>query len=883
MKFVLLGDSTMADQPGKFAPAKGWGQMLANQLVKHNLFNIDEVEVINFAMSSTSTKFFGNDGLLDEVLAQVNKNDYVIIQFGQNDQESTEDSTLNKFYFRIKGLLKRVTEKGAKTILCTPVERLNFIDGEQIKTLAEYQVILKKLAIETNTPIIDLNEYTNFLYISLGEQSARRLFTSYDQGASNNSLVNMPTDNHLSSQGANEIARYVVIRLADFLSNRELFDQYYYGACMYPEMCSEETLTEDITRMKELKMNFARIGEFIWSSLEPQEGVYDFSTLEKSLDLYQENDIAVCLCIPTPTPPRWMTYSHAERLVVNKDGTHMVHGSRQHICTNNNYFRNKAYQLTQKIAALAKRYSNVIAIQLDNEFKCHVDKCYCSSCQSKWVKWLEEEYLEVGTLNAAWGTKIWSEEYQSFEEVVMPFSTPFIHNSALQNAFARFTAESLNEFAHGLCHHIRIETDIPITHNTALGFNLINEELFSELDIVGFDTYAPAELYTSYLLNLDLWRNVKSTNSEMMLLETSTSHVGHIENYAEEHPKGYLQIEAFVGFAAGLKTFSYWHFRGHNYGVEQTHSSVLTAWGTPGRGYQEVALNGKLIEKMKPFLQESVYKSSTIAMIYSDRSKHFYNIETGGIYDYRSLVTEYHGSLIKAGIPLEVIQENSDFTHYNVLFVPFIRAVDDNLLSKLSTFVKNGGKLILGSMTGDRTTELTWPKNNGLDKIGEWLNYTDVTQYKTSSHNRLATIKGYDEEFDGLITTFTVDDTWTVFGRNEFGEAIAAKKCIGSGSIIYFGGLPQNLAESESWNNLLSTEIKPLGNTNSFIDVESGIIHYRRDTLDSVQLYVANMTGKKKYFNSLMDSIDLLTGTMISKGKCSLEQYEYVILKFNKI
>lgn len=92
----------------------------------------------------------------------------------------------------------------------------------------------------------------------------------------------------------------------------------------------------------------------------------------------------------------------------------MQHGSRQHVCTNNPDYRRKAYQLTRRIGEVASRYPNVVAIQLDNEFKCHVDMCFCETCRRLWPQWLQSKYGDIEALNAAWGTSIWSERYDSF-------------------------------------------------------------------------------------------------------------------------------------------------------------------------------------------------------------------------------------------------------------------------------------------------------------------------------------------------------------------------------------------------------------------------------------------------------------------------------------
>lgn len=877
MRLLLAGDSTVAKYQGRYGEMTGWGEALETLLAE----KYPKLTVLNFAKAGASTRSFEEEGLFAQLIAQVEPTDLVLIQFGHNDQNPTKKVPMNDYFHFIKRWIHQIKEKGGQAILCTPVERRHFVSGEQQATLKEYERVLRRLAKEEEVTLLPLNRYTNQLYQRLGERKSRALFIHPAPGDAIFPVGNVD-DTHFSTVGAAQVARYVCLRLADFLSTAPLFNQYYYGACMYPEVWSKEVMETDVKHLQALKMNFARIGEFVWSALEPEEGQYDFTLLEEALTLYQENGIDVCLCIPTPTPPRWLTYEHPERLITNIDGTKMVHGSRQHVCTNNAYFREKAYQLTQKIAAFSKKYENVIAIQLDNEFKCHVDLCYCDTCQARWHEWLAEEYLEIENLNAAWGTKIWSEEYHSFAEVVLPKTTPFLHHASLMNAFRRFTAETLNEFAHELTHCIRIETDLPVTHNTSFGFNLLNEELFSELDVVGFDTYPAASNYPAFLLNMDTWRNVKKNQQDMLLLETSTSHAGHLENYVQPHPAGYLVNEVFTGFAGGLKSFSYWHFRGHRYGVEQPHSCVVTAWGEPDKGYEDVKKSGELIEKMRPFLEQSTFVPSKIAIVYSDHAKRHYNVESGGIYQHRSLVTDCFASLIYQGIQAEVIQETSDFSTFDLLMIPFVRHLSPILLEKIKAFVQQGGKLILGPMTGDRTEELAWPKTNGLDILGEWLEIKNVTQYVANDTVDYMTYENQKAPLSGLLTTFSVGETWETLAQTNEGKTILATKKQGKGSVTYIGGLPKNYTDNPLWQAYLAKEITPFEKSASSISLNKGLVKYCRETKTHLQIYLANMTGKEENFTLHKDAIDLLTGVRYCKEKHNVLPYGHHILAIEK-
>lgn len=97
-----------------------------------------------------------------------------------------------------------------------------------------------------------------------------------------------------------------------------------------------------------------------------------------------------------------MTDGFEERLHHDEDGKAFIHGSRQHICTNNEFFRKRSVKITGKIAEKIKDLPGVVAVQLDNEFKSHVGPCYCDSCKVQWQEWLGEKYHTVDKLNQAW-------------------------------------------------------------------------------------------------------------------------------------------------------------------------------------------------------------------------------------------------------------------------------------------------------------------------------------------------------------------------------------------------------------------------------------------------------------------------------------------------
>jgi beta-galactosidase len=520
---------------------------------------------------------------------------------------------------------------------------------------------------------------------------------------------------------------------------------------------------------------------------------------------------------------------------------------------------------------------------LDNELKCHVDLCFCSNCREEWHRWLHDHYSSIDALNQKWGTQIWSEEYQDFNDVVLPQATPFVHNSALQNDYRIFTADSATSFVELMIQVIMLACDKPITHNTALGFNLKNVELFNQLDIIGFDTYAESRLIGGFTLNLDLWRNL-NLKKEVMLLETSTSHVGYLERYVEPHPIGYLTMEIFLSYVAGLKLFEYWPFKGNATGVEQPHSAVITASGDHDLGYDEVETGSALAEKIHKQNRETTFIKSNVAIVYSDTAKRFYNIETGGKRSYRDLFTEYYAEILKYSSSLEVIPENTDFFKFKVILIPFLRYVSSEMLTKIQKFVDQGGTIILGPMTGDRSENLTWHKNNGLGELGEWLGIKNVNQFYVEAARTECgfSIDGNDFNFKNLLTIFDSDNNEIKNQskiKNLKNRSIVLKAKKGQGCVYYIGGLLDEDSKQPFWKiNLAPDLIKNDVNQDIIKQKGSTTIIYRRENDKEIHLYFANL-------GQINDSVILNANRVpldvkLKNNKLSLMPYEVKELVF---
>ncbi len=78
-----------------------------------------------------------------------------------------------------------------------------------------------------------------------------------------------------------------------------------------------DVLKEDIRLMKLSNMNVMHLGIFPWLKLEPEEGKFDFSWLDKVMDSLFENGIFTVLATPSGARPAWMAEKYPEVLRVN--------------------------------------------------------------------------------------------------------------------------------------------------------------------------------------------------------------------------------------------------------------------------------------------------------------------------------------------------------------------------------------------------------------------------------------------------------------------------------------------------------------------------------------------------------------------------------------
>jgi len=204
-----IGDSTMANKKDPDRnPEHGWAQVLQP-------FFKDNIVVENKALNGRSTKSFINEKRWDSIYKKLKKGDYVMIEFGHND-EKIEDSIRytnphTAYRYNLIKFVKETREKGAIPILLTSISRRNFNEkGVLIPTHGDYPLETRLVAQEYKVPFIDLEYYTELLEQSYGPEKSKLLHLHFKAGENVYYDKDKADDTHLSLKGATTIAQIVI-------------------------------------------------------------------------------------------------------------------------------------------------------------------------------------------------------------------------------------------------------------------------------------------------------------------------------------------------------------------------------------------------------------------------------------------------------------------------------------------------------------------------------------------------------------------------------------------------------------------------------------------------------------------------------------------------
>ena len=518
-----------------------------------------------------------------------------------------------------------------------------------------------------------------------------------------------------------------------------------YGAAYYDEYMPYDRLQQDVAMMKKAGINTVRIAESTWSTCEPQEGVFDFSHVERVMDAMEEAGINVIIGTPTYAIPTWMVKSHPDVMAETVKGRG-IYGARQIMDITHPVYRFYAERVIRKLMECTAHRKCVIGFQVDNETKYYGTAG--KNVQEKFVKYLRKKFNnDLDAMNHEFGLDYWSNRINAWEDFPDVRGTI---NGSLGAEFEKFQRTLVDEFLSwqaDIVNEYRREDQF-ITHNFDFEWrgysygvqpDVNHYHAAKALTIAGADIYHPTQddlTGAEIAFGGDMTRSLKRDN--YLVLETEA------QGYPGWTPyKGQLRLQGYSHLASGSNSVMYWHWHSIHNSFETYWKGLLSHDMQENAPYREACIMGKEFSEIGSHLV-NLKKKNDVAILVSNEALtalKWFGIEATAAGDngigYNDVVRWLYDALFKMNIECDFVWPESDnLDQYKAIFVPALYAAPEELLEKLKQYTANGGTLvatfktafanenvkvshemqphILSNCFGISYQQFTFPKNTGL-------------------------------------------------------------------------------------------------------------------------------------------------------------------------
>ena len=481
-------------------------------------------------------------------------------------------------------------------------------------------------------------------------------------------------------------------------------DKLYFGAAYYSEYLPYDRVEKDMEMMEKAGMNVIRIAESTWSTLEPQEGVYDFTHIDRMLNAAACHHISVIVGTPTYAVPTWLVKKYPDILAITQNGRER-YGHRQNMDITNPDYLSHAERVIRVLMEHVKDVPHVIGYQLDNETKSYGTAG--PRVQAMFVDYLKENFPDINDFNHEFGLDYWSNRVNDWDDFPDVRGTI---NQSLAAEFCKFQRSLVTKFLSWQADIVREykRDDQFITQNFDFDWTTHSIGYQSQVDqydasrcmtVAGADIYHPSnEELTGAEITVcgNISRSLKKDN--YLILETEAQGLTPWLPYP-----GQLRLQAYSHIANGSNSVMYWHWHSIHNAIESYWKGVLSHDFSENETYREAVVIGNEWNKIGSHLK-NLKKENKIAIMLDNASLTGFTqfpLEKAGANGYNTVMRWFSDALYRLNIEYDMISSREqDFSGYECLIVPALYSAPESLLLALDSYVRNGGHLITTFRSG---------------------------------------------------------------------------------------------------------------------------------------------------------------------------------------
>ena len=647
------------------------------------------------------------------------------------------------------------------------------------------------------------------------------------------------------------------------------FDEIIHGTQYYRTPTPTPSEWEgDIERMEEFNIDAFQI-RMNWRWNERKEDEYDFSDVDKLLELAEKNGRKVMMKFLLECAPQYI-YEKYNGTRIGPKGEKLRPGAHGAFyggwlpCFTNPKVLERALKFVEVTAKRYAGHPNIILWNAWNEIRNRpIEECHCDECRKAFGKYLEGKYGTIETLNVKYGAA--EESFETINLPVMPhgfwdiyefkkFKGSYELHRYLKEIYA--VIRKYDQKTPIMCH-----AGICSAFQTHIGDVCDDYEISKAVDFWG--TSLP------FATNMDNHAN----RINMMLLcdfmrSVDKNYFNHeiypgLGMFREYDTPFDMKFKLYCDLAGGAKGMVYWQYRAERVGQEQDCAGIMRVDGSPRPVANAVKDFGEDLHKNMQYLAGAEVQEGKAAIVFDFDSLLMVEIEEASkdifryTYSTQELYyTRSHKGMYKLfkncdyNVDYLGVTNPEQFEKYKVLYFPYYSMLDEKIVPYLEKFLQNGGTIIADEGFGLRDLN-TWMRAGDINckplmtarllerrKLYKKEEYFDFMGERTRIYPYKSQIK---VENASVLASF--DDGTPAIQRVEYGKG----RIYISGASI---GHAYECMGEQVWEKFLDGIMKEAGiEKYKFADAKNGIYEKRTINGDKEMVFIFNISDEDKTFD----------------------------------